>query len=98
MSRFAGLLGIAVLLSLAYIFSPDRKAIRLKTILWGLGLQFVFAVIVVRYSWGQAGMKAAGDVVKKLLSYAFAGSTFVFGPLGADDPSVDRKSTRLNSS
>jgi CNT family concentrative nucleoside transporter len=88
MSRFAGLLGIAVLLSLAYIFSTDRKAIRLKTILWGLGLQFVFAVIVVRYSWGQAGMKAAGDVVKKLLSYAFAGSTFVFGPLGADDPSV----------
>jgi concentrative nucleoside transporter, CNT family len=88
MSRFAGLLGIVVLLSLAYIFSTDRKAIRFKTVLWGLGLQFVFAVLVVRYTWGQAGMKAAGDVVKKLLSYAFAGSTFVFGPLGADDPNV----------
>ena len=43
MSRFAGLLGIVVLLSIAYLFSTDRNAIRLKTVLWGLGLQFVFA-------------------------------------------------------
>ena len=55
MSRFAGLLGIVVLLSLAYVFSTDRKAIRLKTVLWGLGLQFVFAILVVYFTWGQTG-------------------------------------------
>ena len=88
MSRFAGLLGIVVLLALAYLFSTNRRAIRLKTIVWGLGLQFVFAFIVVYFTWGQRVMAVAGNAVKKLLSFAFAGSSFVFGPLGADDPNV----------
>jgi CNT family concentrative nucleoside transporter len=84
MSRFAGLLGIIVFLSIAYLFSTDRRAIRLKTVLWGLSLQFLFAWIVVRYTWGQTVMAAAGDKVKKLLSYSFAGSSFVFGDLGSN--------------
>ena len=46
MSRYAGLLGIIVFLSIAYLFSTNRRAIRLKTVLWGLGLQFIFAWIV----------------------------------------------------
>jgi CNT family concentrative nucleoside transporter len=84
MSRFAGLLGIAVFLSVAYLFSTDRRAIRLKTVLWGLGLQFLFAWIVVRYTFGQNIMAVAGDKVKKLLGYSFAGSSFVFGDLGSN--------------
>src|SRR5580765_825855 len=84
MSRYAGLLGIIVFLSIAYLFSTDRRAIRLKTVLWGLGLQFLFAWIVVRYSWGHAVMSAAGDKVKKLLAYSFVGSSFVFGDLGSN--------------
>ncbi|MGC2695695.1 MAG: Na+ dependent nucleoside transporter N-terminal domain-containing protein, partial [Candidatus Angelobacter sp.] len=60
MSRFSGLLGIIVFLSIAYIFSTNRRAIRLKTVLWGLGLQFLFAWIVVRYTWGQTVMGYAG--------------------------------------
>src|ERR1043166_3160754 len=84
MSRFAGLLGIAVFLSLAYLFSTNRRAIRLKTVLWGLGLQFFFAWIVVRYTFGQNIMAIAGDKVKKLLGYSFAGSSFVFGDLGSN--------------
>src|SRR5580765_123779 len=84
MSRYAGLLGIIVFLSIAYLFSTNRRAIRLKTVLWGLGLQFVFAWIVVRYSWGQAVMSAAGEKVKKLLAYSFVGSSFVFGDLGSN--------------
>jgi concentrative nucleoside transporter, CNT family len=83
MSRFAGLLGIIVLVSLAYLFSTDRRAIRLKTILWGLGLQFLFAFAVIYSDKGQRAMKFAGDKVTQLLSYAFAGSEFVFGDLGA---------------
>jgi CNT family concentrative nucleoside transporter len=82
MSRFAGLLGIIVLLSLAYLFSTNRRAIRLKTVLWGLGLQFVFAFLVIYSNKGQMVMKYAGDRVTKLLSYSFAGSEFVFGALG----------------
>lgn len=84
MSRYAGLLGIIVFLSIAYVFSTNRRAIRLKTVLWGLGLQFFFAWIVIRYSWGQAVMARVGDKVKTLLAYSFAGSSFVFGDLGSN--------------
>src|SRR5215510_8009766 len=82
MARFTGVLGIAVLLALAYLFSTNRRAIRLKTVYWGLGLQFVFAIIVVYWSFGQAVMSSIGDKVNGLLAYAFAGSSFVFGNLG----------------
>src|SRR5215813_8737835 len=89
MSRFAGLLGIIVLLSLAYAFSTNRRAIRLKTVLWGLGLQFAFALVVIYAEWGQKVMAFAGDKVNRLLNYAFAGSSFVFGNLGFPaDPKV----------
>jgi len=88
MGRFAGLLGIAVLLGLAYVFSTDRKTIRLKTVLWGLGLQWAFAIFVLRFAFGRALFQAAGDAVNKLLSFAFAGSQFMFGELGKKASSI----------
>src|SRR5437588_2051395 len=82
MGRFTGILGLLVMLGLAYAFSTNRHAIRLKTVAWGLGLQFVFAVFVLRIDAGRQAFQKAGDVVNRLLSYAFAGSQFVFGELG----------------
>jgi len=82
MGRFTGILGLVTMLGLAYAFSTNRHAIRLKTVAWGLGLQFVFAVFVLRIDAGRQGFQKAGDVVNRLLSYAFAGSQFVFGELG----------------
>ncbi len=46
MGRFTGILGLLTMLTLAYIFSTNRRAIRGKTVAWGLGLQFAFAVFV----------------------------------------------------
>src|SRR5215472_17147893 len=89
MARFTGVLGILVLLALAYMFSTNRRAMRMKTVAWGLGLQFFLAVIVIYSSWGQAAMSRIGDKVNSLLAYAFAGSSFVFGNLGLPaDPNV----------
>ena len=82
MGRLTGLLGMAVLMGLAYLFSTARKAIKLKTILWGLGLQFAFGVFVLNFGLGRRIFQALGDIVNKLLSFAFAGSEFVFGGLG----------------
>jgi len=82
MGRFTGILGLLTMLGLAYAFSTNRRAIRVKTVAWGLGLQFVFAVFVLRVEVGRRMFQAAGDAVKRLLSYAFAGSEFVFGELG----------------
>ena len=83
MARFTGVLGLLTMLTLAWIFSTNRRAIRWRTVVWGLGLQIVFAFCVVKWTVGQRVMHAAGDAVNKLLAYAFAGSTFVFGDLGA---------------
>src|SRR5271169_764760 len=82
MGRFTGILGLITMLGLAYIFSTNRKAIRLKTVAWGLGLQFAFAVFVLKMEVGRNLFQKAGDAVNRLLSYAFVGSQFVFGDLG----------------
>src|SRR6266404_4205486 len=81
MGRFTGILGLLTMLALAYAFSTNRRAIRLKTVGWGLGLQFVFAVFVLKIDAGRAAFQWAGDKVTKLLGYAYAGSHFVFGDL-----------------
>jgi CNT family concentrative nucleoside transporter len=82
MSRFVGVLGIAVFLGLAFLFSTNRKAIQKKTVLWGLGLQLAFGVFVLKFELGRRIFQVAGDGVNKLLSFAFAGSEFVFGEMG----------------
>src|SRR5689334_23590258 len=82
MSRFAGLLGIIVFLSIAYLLSTNRRAIRLKTVLWGVSLQFLFALITLRFPQGQHALQSAGAIVNKLLAYSYKGSSFVFGNLG----------------
>jgi CNT family concentrative nucleoside transporter len=82
MARFTGLLGIVVLLGLGWAFSTNRRAIRLKTVAWGLGLQFAFALFVLKIDWGREMFAKAGHAVEKFLSFSVAGSSFVFGDLG----------------
>jgi concentrative nucleoside transporter, CNT family len=82
MGRFTGILGIMVMLGLGFLFSTNRRAIRVKTVAWGLGLQFAFAVFVLKLEAGRIMFQKAGDAVNRLLSYAYAGSSFVFGDLG----------------
>ena len=74
MGRFAGLLGLLTMLGLAYLFSTDRKSIRLKTVLWGLGLQLSFAFFVLKFEVGRSIFETAGFYVNKLLSYSYVGS------------------------
>jgi CNT family concentrative nucleoside transporter len=81
MGRFTGILGLLTMLVLAYAFSTNRRAIRLKTVVWGLGLQLVFAVFVLRINAGRIAFQKAGDTVRTLLGYSYAGSHFVFGDL-----------------
>src|ERR1700739_2754319 len=88
MQRFTGILGLLTLLGLAYIFSTNRKAIRLKTVAWGLGLQIVFAIFVLKIDFGRKLFQAAGNAVNHLLSFFFVGSQFVFGDLGKQGSSM----------
>jgi CNT family concentrative nucleoside transporter len=83
MHRWIGLLGMATILGLAYLFSTNRRVIRIKTVAWGLGLQIVFAFIVLDTNIGREVFSVIGAAVTKLLDYSYYGSTFVFGDLGA---------------
>jgi concentrative nucleoside transporter, CNT family len=88
MGRFTGILGLLTMLGLAYAFSTNRRAIRLKTVAWGLGLQIAFALFVLKADIGRRIFQAAGNAVNRLLSYSFEGSKFVFGELGKQGSSL----------
>ena len=85
MTRVQPVAGLALILTLAYLISSARHAIDYRTVGWGLGLQFAFALIVLKTSVGQAVFQAAGAYITKLLNFAYVGSSFVFGPLGNPD-------------
>src|SRR6266404_539655 len=82
MARFTGILGMLVILAGAYAFSTDRKAIKLKTVLWGLGLQLLLGFFVLRSTTGTKLFSFLGNGANKLLSFSYAGSEFVFGDIG----------------
>jgi concentrative nucleoside transporter, CNT family len=88
MGRLTGVLGIAVILGVAYLFSTDRRAIKLKTIAWGLGLQLALGLFVLRVPAGQIIFQTLGTGAKHLLDFSYVGSTFVFGELGRADSSL----------
>ena len=82
MHRFVGLIGMATMMGLAFIFSTNRRAIRPRTVAWGVGLQVGFAFLVMRWEYGRLLFQKAGAGANWLLDFAFYGSEFVFGPLG----------------
>jgi CNT family concentrative nucleoside transporter len=88
MGRFTGVLGIAAILGLAYLFSTNRRAIRLRTIAWGLGLQLALGLFVLRVKSGAWLFQNLGNGAKKLLDFSYVGSSFVFGDLGSDHSSL----------
>jgi len=88
MGRYVGVLGIAAILAGAYVFSTDRRAIRLKTVAWGLGLQFALGLFVLRVPAGQQLFATLGASAKKLLDFSYVGSAFLFGEIGKADSNL----------
>ena len=73
MERLLSLLGLLVFLGIAWALSTDRKAIRLRTILWGLGLQFALALFVLKTPFGQDLFSWMGAKITRLLNLSFVG-------------------------
>jgi concentrative nucleoside transporter, CNT family len=83
MQRFTGVLGIIAVLAGAYLFSTERASIKPRLLLWGLGLQFGFAFLVLKTPV-EIAFRWVGAGVNHLLDYAAEGSKFVFSDkLGA---------------
>ncbi len=87
-TRLSGLLGIVLIIAIGFLMSHNRRAIRWRTVAWGLGLQFAFAVFVLKVPFGQSLFKRLGDFVTAILHFSYAGSEFVFGEIGKPNSSL----------
>ncbi len=78
MERLIGIAGILVLLCIALAMSNNRKAISWQLVTWGLGIQILFAIIILKTPVGIPFFGAIDIGIKNLLSFSDAGSDFLF--------------------
>jgi CNT family concentrative nucleoside transporter len=81
-ARVVPLLGISTILLAAFLLSKDRRAINWRIVAWGLSLQVLLGLFVLRTGLGYWLMGKCSAAVQWVLSFSFKGSEFVFGPLG----------------
>ncbi len=80
-ANIMSILGIPILLLLAWSMSYNRRLIPWRVISWGLGLQFVLALILLKTPWGQTVFGAARVFIATILGFTDAGTSFLFGSL-----------------
>jgi CNT family concentrative nucleoside transporter len=80
--KVQSLVGLLVILTIAYCASANRRAIDRRTVAWGLGLQMLFALLVLKTTPGQQLFTFLGQGINRLLDFGNVGAAFVFGPLG----------------
>jgi len=79
--NFISILGVVVILGLAWLASTNRRRISWRVVGWGLGLQMVFALLLLRTPWGGVFFSGARVVVARILGFTDAGTAFLFGNL-----------------
>ena len=84
MERLISVLGLVVFVGLSYAFSCDRRAVKWPPVLWGIALQLVFAILILKTAPGLALFKFLGDLVAQLLNFSDVGAKFLFGDNFAD--------------
>ena len=81
MSNYIGIVGIVVILAIAFLFSSNRKAVNLRIVGAAFALQVVIATIVLYWDKGRAGIEFLKDGVMAVIGFSKAGIDMVFGPL-----------------
>jgi CNT family concentrative nucleoside transporter len=85
MLRLISLLGIVVFLFIAWAFSNNRRLFPWRTVLWGIGLQFVVGAFMLKTSIGQVIFKGLQDTISQLGVFADQGASMAFGPLASGE-------------
>ena len=81
MGILGSVLGIVVLLIIAVLFSNNRKAINLRTVLGALAIQIGFAALILYVPFGRDALQATANGVSNVIAYGNEGINFVFGGL-----------------
>jgi concentrative nucleoside transporter, CNT family len=79
--KLISLLGMIVIIALAWAFSLDRKLFPWRTVLSGLGLQLFLALLILKTQFGAEIFVAAKRIIDRLNITAIEGARLVFGPL-----------------
>lgn len=79
--RLISALGMFVMLGIAWLLSVNRRAIPWNVVLWGIGLQLIFALIILKTAVGEAAFNGVNNVVVALLGFTVEGARFLFGDL-----------------
>jgi CNT family concentrative nucleoside transporter len=83
--KLISLLGLGVFVFVAWAISSHRRLFPWRTVLWGMGLQFSFALLILKTPWGGRVFALTGRAVQKLIEFSNDGCKFVFGPLADGD-------------
>ncbi|HSK20747.1 MAG TPA: nucleoside transporter C-terminal domain-containing protein [Longimicrobiales bacterium] len=91
--RLVSVIGMITLLFIAWLLSVNRAMIPWRVVLWGLGLQIVFALLILKTPAGEAFFTWINTVIVSLLGFTEAGARFLFGnlvvnnvPVGVGEP------------
>jgi len=79
MERGISLLGLFVFVGISYLCSVNRQAVRWHPVLWGIGLQLILAVLILKTKPGFAVFEFLGKAVSQFLNFSDQGAKFVFG-------------------
>jgi CNT family concentrative nucleoside transporter len=79
-----GLVGLAVILILAFAVSNNRTRINWRTVVLGLAIQIGFALLVLRWSAGKDALDFVAGQARALINYTNAGIDFLFGRIVAN--------------
>jgi len=79
--QFQGLIGMIFLLGIAFVLSNNRRQINYRIIVWGLSLQFIFGILILKTPLGKPLFGFFDKVITKLISFSDAGSDFLFKSL-----------------
>ncbi|MDB9439055.1 NupC/NupG family nucleoside CNT transporter [Dolichospermum lemmermannii CS-548] len=79
MERTISFLGICVFIGICYALSENRQAVRWRTVAWGLGWEFILAIVILKTAWGLNLFKSLGNIVGNFLAFSDVGAKFVFG-------------------
>lgn len=83
-TRLVGLVGVLVILGIAFLLSNSPREVSLRVLFWGVGLQIALALLILRTIPGRWFFDQLGELIRRLLAFSVEGAAFVFGPLAGE--------------
>ncbi|MFZ4057903.1 MAG: Na+ dependent nucleoside transporter N-terminal domain-containing protein [Ferruginibacter sp.] len=86
MERFQGLIGVVLILGIAWLFSNNKKRINYRLVISGILLQVVIALLILKVPFVKSFFQKIGSIITHIEAFAKEGAAFVYGGLIADSP------------